>query len=440
MIKRSIYLELILVFFIFYNSKIFSQDLLTLKDAVEISLKNNYSINIAKNEQQISNNNSNIGNAGFLPKLDANGNYTKSISNIKQEYSNGSSIERNGSKSSNLNAGISLNWTIFDGLNMFATLSRLKELRKIGDLNFKSTVESNISDVTSTYFNIVREEQVIDVLKRTIAISNERVKIAKDKLELGSGSKFDLLQAQVDLNDDKSNLLQEELTLSQLKIKLNNYLGRNADEDFSVADTILINRDLNYKDLQELVVNQNSQLKIAEQNKNISELDLKIAQSDWFPTISLNAGYSFSRSEAEAGFFKSNQNGAFNYGVTASLNLFDGLNTSRKIQNAEISIETNELYLKQTENQVNSDLLHTFKEYQNSIELVDLETENLNAAEENVSVALEKLKLGNITPLEFRETQRKMIDAKSKLVAAQYQAKSAETELLRLSGQLVKSE
>ncbi len=440
MIKKLFYLELILVFAIFYNPNIFSQDLLTLKDAVEISLKNNYSINIARNEQQISNNNSNIGNAGFLPTLDANGNYTKSISNIKQEYSSGSSIERNGSKSSNLNAGISLNWTIFDGLNMFASLSRLKELRKIGDLNFKSTVESNISNVTSTYFNIVREEQVIDVLKRTIAISNERVKIAKDKLELGSGSKFDLLQAQVDLNDDKSNLLQEELTLSQLKIKLNNSLGRNADEDFSVADTILINRDLNFKDLQELVVNQNSQLRIAEQNKNISELDLRIAQSDWFPTISLNAGYSFSRSEAEAGFFKSNQSGAFNYGVTASLNLFDGLNTSRKIQNAEISIETNELYFKQTENQVNSDLLHTYKEYENSIQLVDLETENLNAAEENVSVALEKLKLGNITPLEFRETQRKMIDAKSKLVAAQYQAKSAETELLRLSGQLVKSE
>ena len=428
------------VFIIALNHQSYSQETLTLQDAIAITLSNNFSISIARNESKIAENNSTIGNAGFLPTLDASGSYTKSSSNTKQEYFDGRTIDRSGAKSTNINAGINLNWTIFDGLAMFGNINMLKELKRIGKANFKSEVENNIADVTETYYNLIREKQVLDVLRETITISEERVRIAQSKKDVGSGSKFDLRQAQVDLNEDKSNLLKEELTYEQLKVSLNQLMGRDVNTDFGVKDTILVNENLNLDGLKDLSLLRNTDLYIAKRTLNLAEINLNFARSEWFPTISLVGGYNYTNSESQAGFIKSNKNYSLNYGISASFNLFNGLNTSRKIENAEIEIENSKLNYDLVRTGIEANLLNIYKKYLNSLELVNLEEENLTIARESVDIALERLRLGNITPLEFRETQQKLIDAKSRLVSAQYDAKSAETELLRLSGQLIKTE
>lgn len=423
--------------FLTFSIQSFSQEVLTLQGAIEIALSNNYSINIARNESKIADNNSTIGNAGFLPTVDATGTYTKSSNDTKQEYFDGRTIDRTGAKSTNIQGGINLNWTIFDGLQMFANIDMLKEMKKIGEANFKAEVENNLAGVVETYYNLTREKQVLDVLKEAIIISEERVRIAESKKNVGSGSKFDLRQAQVDLNEDRSNQLKEELTYEQLKVSLNQLMGRDVNTDFSVSDTIIVDRNLNLEELKNLTLVGNTDLGIAKKNLNLSEINLRLARSEWFPTISLVGGYNYTNSESAAGFIKSNKNYSLSYGVSAAVNLFNGLNTSRKIENAEIGIENSQFNYDQVKTGIEANLLNTFKKYLSSLRLVELEEENLTIAEESVDIALEKLKLGNITPLEFRETQRKLIDAKSRLVSAQFDAKSAETELLRLSGQLI---
>ncbi len=413
---------------------------MTLEDAVKIALSNNFSINIARNESKIADNNASIGNAGFLPSLDASGTYLKSSNDTKQEYVDGRIINSNGAQSTNITAGLNLNWTIFDGLEMFANIDMLKELNKIGQENFKSEVENNIADITDIYFNLIREKQVLDVLNETIVISEERVRIAESKKDVGSGSKFDLRQAQVDLNEDRSNLLKEELTYEQLKVSLNQLLGRDVSSDFNVGDSINIDMNLNLDQLKSFTLSQSTALEIARKNLTLSDINLRLSRAELYPVISLNGGYNYTNSESEAGFIKSNRNYSLSYGVTASLNLFNGLNTRRKIENAEIGIENSKLNYDQVKTGIEANLLNTYKKYLNSLQLVKLENENLTIAKESVDIALERLKLGNITPLEFRETQRKLIDAKSRLVSAQFDAKSAETELLRISGQLIKTE
>jgi len=427
--------------FLLLTCKAFSQDgeLLTIEQAIEIALQNNYSINIAGNQKEISDNNLSIGNAGFLPTLDADASYSKSISDTKQNFFDGRVIDRTGAKATNMFAGISLNWTIFDGFEMFASLDQLKELKKVGEINFKSQVENNIADILNSYYNIVREIQVIEALKKSVSISEERVKIAESKKEVGSGSKFELLQAQVDLNEDRSSLLHEELILSQAKILVNQLLGRSAEIDFSVIDTIIINDDLAFEDIQSLADENNSELKIAEQNRNIAEIDLALARSELFPEIDVNVGYGYTKLQSQAGFISSNRNNQINYGVTASFNLFNGLNTRLRIENAHVSIESSKLSYEETRNNINASLLNSFKRYQNSLQQVELEKENLKAAEENVGIAFERLRLGNITPFEFREVQTQLFEGKSRLVTAQFEAKSAETELLRLGGKLIES-
>lgn len=432
------FFQTILILFSIFISESFSQQLLSLQDAVKIALENNFSVNIAKNKSIIADNDANIGNAGFLPTLDATGSYSKSQSNTKQEYFDGRTIDRTGAKSTNLSAGISLNWTVFDGFEMFGNLDLLKELNRIGKASYKSEIENNVADVIDNYYNLIREKQVLDVIKETIRISEERVRIAESKKDVGSGSKFDLRQAQVDLNEDRSTLLKEELTYEQLKVMLNQLLGRDVNTDFDVEDTIIVNENLNYDVLKNSALQKNSELFIAERNLELAEINISLARSELYPRISLSGGYNYLNSESGAGFIKSNRNYSLNYGVTASLNLFNGLNTRRKIENALVESDNSRLNYEMIKNSVEANLLNVYKKYLNSIKLIKLEEENLIIAEESVDIALERLKLGNITPLEFRETQRKLIDVKSRLVSAQYEAKTAETELLRLSGLLIR--
>ena len=428
-----------LISFLFVEAT-YAQNILTPDEAVKIALKNNYSIQIAKNRAEITSNNYSYGKANFFPILDAGATYTNTNSNTKQEFFDGRTIDVNGAKSNNLSSNIALNWTIFDGFQMFAAFNKLKELKKAGSIAFKAAVDTSIQAVLSTYYNIVRQQQVLQVVKRNIIISEERVKIAMEKKQVGSGSKFDLLSAQVDLNDDKSSLLLGEQDLSALKIQLNRLLGRRGDESFSVVDTITVDSTLSFERIKADLNAKNSDILLAKQAQSSANLDLSLAKSELYPTISLNMSYNYVKSESQAGFVKSNQNNGINYGVTASFNLFNGLDTRRKIENAKISIENSRYVYKKIEDQVNSDLLNTYKQYKNSLELIQLETENLKVAEENVDIALERLRLGNITPLDFREAQNKVLTTKSNLVAAEYQAKVAEVQLLRIGGRLVKAE
>jgi len=432
------YLNLILpVFFIPCLAN--AQDILSPQDAVAIGLKNNYSINIAKNSRDIAENNASLGNAGVLPTLDATGSASRSVNSTTQKYSNGASVDVTGAVSKNYSAGVNLNWTIFDGLKMFASLDQLKELEKVGESNYKLTVEQNINDILSTYYDIVRQEQVLEATQRSVAISEERLKLMQSKKDVGTASKFDVLRAQVDLNGDKSSLMNQELTLQQAKTKLNQLLGRDVKTEFDVIDTIDVKTDLSYSDLFSITMQKNNQLLLARQNKNVAEAQLRLERGDLFPVISLNLGYNYSRSESGAGFFVSSNTTGITYGVSATLNLFDGLNTRRKIENAEVSIESSELAFKQTQDQVKADFVNTYLKYKNSLQLVKLESENYKAAEENAGIALEKLKVGSITPVDFRQVQLDLMNAKSRLLSAEYDAKTSETDLLQISGQLVKS-
>jgi outer membrane protein len=398
-----------------------AQEVLAPQDAVAIGLKNNYSINIAKNSKEIAENNASLGNAGVLPTLDATGSASKSVSNTSQKYSNGASIDVNGVDSKNYAAGINLNWTIFDGLKMFASL------------------EQNINDVLSTYYDIVRQKQVLESTQRSVSISEERLKITQSQKDVGSASKFDVLRAQVDLNGDKSSLMNQELTLQQAKTKLNQLLGRDVKTEFDVIDTIDVKTNLSYDDLFSVTMQNNNQILLARQNKNVAESQLKLERGDLLPVISLNLGYNYSRSESGAGFFISSNTTGITYGISASLNLFNGLNTKRRIENAEVSIESSELAFKQIQDQIKANFENTFLKYKNSLQLVKLESENYNAAEENADIALEKLKVGSITPVDFRQVQLDLMNAKSRLLSAEYDAKTSETDLLQISGQLVKS-
>jgi outer membrane protein TolC len=418
------------------SANVFAQQTLTVEQAVEIALKNNYDILLAKNEAEIADRNNTAGNAGMLPKVNAtlSDNYT--LNNLNQKFTNGTEINKNNVTGNNLNAGVALNWTLFDGLKMFATKSKLKRLEEIGELNFKDEVQTVVANVMLAYYDVVRAQQQLKAIEEAIKISEERVKLADAKFQIGTSGKTDLLQAKVDLNAQKSAALTQRKTIEQRKSDLNNLLARNAETDFAVTDSIPLNleQELTAEDLD----TKNFRLLAAMKNVEVAKFAQKEVFSQFLPNLSGNVGYAYNRSQSTAGFSLFNQTYGLNAGFALNIPLFNGLNTIRQNKIAAIQIASAQFNVEKARFQTKLNYYKALKDFQNAQQLLKLEEENIQLAGENNQIATERFRLSQSTSIEFREAQKSYIDALTRLVNARYAAKVAETELKRLRGELVK--
>ncbi|HKG07580.1 MAG TPA: TolC family protein, partial [Pedobacter sp.] len=234
--------KLLLLFALFSVTKAgLAQEKLSLQDAITLALKNNYDIKLVNNDVQIARNNTNIGNAGLLPRLDGSFTEGGSRQNTTRTQSSGNQQTLTGVRNTNMSYGVALGWTVFDGLQMFTNYERLKELQKQGEVSAKATILTTISTVINSYYTVLKEQQLVEARDSALDISQLRLRIANNKLDIGRGSKLDVITAQVDYNTDTSAYLQERALLKNAKTSLNQVMARDLNSDFSVNETIDIN-------------------------------------------------------------------------------------------------------------------------------------------------------------------------------------------------------
>lgn len=425
-----------LITFLIMTCALSAQEKLTLENAVKTGLENNFSIKVARSEYIISQNNVTLGNAGILPGVDLTSSINASVSDYRTETQQGVVNERNGASSDNRNAGVELNWTIFDGMNMFISYARLKEFRQAGEIRMRGTIEDNLASIITAYYNIVSIQQNIDAIRYAVTVSEERLKFTEDKYQLGSASKLELMQARVDLNADRAQLLREQIALSNAKASMNQLMGRQPETDFIITDSIIVRAGFDYQQMKDRTLGRNYQLRLADKNVSVAELNLSGFKSLWYPTIGVSAGYNYSESSSDFSTLRLNRSNGFSYGLNLRFNIFEGFNTRRQIENARVDLDISRLEYENEKNRVLSEFERQWSNYENGLDLLKMETENLAVARQSIEVAYEKLKYGGYSPLEFREAQRSYLNAQSRLVSAQFNAKEAEIELSRLSGSL----
>lgn len=418
------------------------QPLLTLNDAIGTALQHNYDILLARNDSASFSLDRSYAYAAFLPRLNGTATKVWNINAQKQELLNGSKRDTSGLKSNNLFAALTLNWTLFDGMRMFATRDRLVELEKLGALNVKGQVVSTVAAVASNYFNIVRQKQQIKAILEQISISEERVKLADKRLAVGLGAKPELLQARLDLNAQKAIHLQQLTLVEQLKQQLNQLMAVDTRSSYDVADSIPINTSLQYAALQSGMAQSNPGLLQALKSIDIAKLSLRERKAELLPTINFNSGFNFNRLENQAVINSFtplfNQNRGFNYGFGVTLPLLNGLTTRRLIGQARLDLQFQQLNYSNLLSQVDVALSNAFKNYEMQKQALSLEEENIGLAKENVSIALERFRQGLTTFIELRVAQISLAEANDRLINARYNTKLSEIELLRLKGDIVR--
>ena len=430
---KSIYIITLLLAFV---SKIQAQELLKLEDAVTIALENNYDIKLAKNELKIDELNNSVGNAGMLPTINALVTDNNSITNTKQTQADGSERTLDGARNMNLTYGVGLDWTVFDGLRMFARKEQLNILQKQGEAELKLAILTKISEVYLNYFDLVQQQQQLAAIDTAIVISQERVTTAQNRFSIGKASKLEVLNAQVDLNTDKSLQLKQLETLKNAKIRLNEILARDVQTDFAVTKEISVDEQLKYDELKSAAESQNPQLQAQMLTKNSAEQQLKQVKAGRYPTVRITSGYNFTRSEASLGFITQSSNRGFAYGFNASMPIFNGNLQNRNERIAKVQLENANVTLEQQKRSLESQLNAAFASYTTNLELTKVEAQNLKIAEQNLDITMAKFKIGTITPIEFRTAQQNFLEAKVRYSNALYLTKIHEITLKELAGSL----
>ena len=412
----------------------------TLKSCLETGLEKNYSIRMVRNQEQISKNNATLGNAGYLPTLDLSAKYSGNIDDTESTArATGEKTETTGVFDQTMNAGLNLNWTLFDGFKIQTTYARLKELEKQGETLTRIAIEDFIAELTAEYYNYIQQQIRLKNFRYAMSLSKERLRIVEERYIVGNFSRLDLQQARVDYNADRAQHMKQQEAVESSRIRLNELMAnQDMAQAITINDSIIdLNTLMSFDELWESTLQNNASLLKTEQGKTLAALDMKAVKSRNYPYLKLNAGYGYTMNKYEISSTSRRENLGMNFGVTMGFNLFDG-NRKREIKNARIAIENAQLQQEDMQQALRADLSNLWQAYQNNISMLKLERENLIAAVENHEIASDRYMLGNLSGIEMREAQKSLLDAEERILAAEYNTKMCEISLLQLSGKITK--
>jgi outer membrane protein len=412
---------------------------LTLDEAIARALQQNFGVKVLQNDVQIATNNAVKGNAGFLPTINLNVAETPSLGFTYQSFAGGTRADVNATNITNtLNANVQLQWTLYDGRRMFLTLDRLKELKNLSEITVKVRSELIIADVMRAYYNVIRQQELYKGIQEQMDLFEERLRIAQTRLEVGKGNQLDVLQAQSDLNVQKTQLTRQKQAIGLAKMTLNQAMTSDLNFDYNINDSFRLSNDFDLKNLINTSFQQNLAVGLLKKQEGILMLTKQEIESLKKPRLTFNSALNFNRNDNTAGLFLVNQNSGLNAGLALTYPLYEGGNIKRQAENAKIGIVSLQVQQKQLEFELSSGLTIAYQNFKNAVEILRGEEENMQIARQSIVIAMERFRLSRSTILELKQIQQTYDNALVRAIAAKFEAKAAEIELMRISGELIK--
>lgn len=430
-----------------YSQQI-TETLLSREQAVELMLENNYGIKIAKNTTQIAENNAGILNSGYLPSLQGTASASYDDTDSTTDFDGApdasgvprANIEINDAETRQYNAGVALNYTLFDGLGRLYNYKRLKEEYSLSKLDARATVENTTLQLMSVYLEISRITENLGVFEQTLEISKKREQRAQYQFEYGQVNKLEVLNARVDINTDSVNVLNTQQQLRNTKRDLNLLLNRDLMAGFEVDTTIVLQNLLVVDSFLEKVSDNNIRLLQSASTLQISDYDIKTSKALLLPTVGLSGSYGWNQTDSPSSAFfpaTTRTSGSLRVGATLTWDIFDGGRSITGLRNAKIAYKNEEFFKKQVEQEVERDIANAKGNYTNALAIYRMQQQNALTNKSNFERTEEQFKLGQVSSIEFRQAQVNLLNAKTIENLAKYDAKLAEYQLLQLAGQLL---
>lgn len=404
---------------------------LTLSNAIDSALKNNFDIQIAKNNTEINKINNTFGVAGGLPSVNITAVDNNSLYNLNQKLSSGIDISKSNVNSSSLNAGLTASMVLFNGFKIIATKGKLNFLLRQSELQLNQQIQNILAAIMVMYYDILRQQSYLNIIQSSIDVSSKKLDIVKERSAVGMANEADLLQAQIDLNIAEQNLKGQQLIIEQQKTNLLQLMSVKQFFSITIHDTILVDETIR-KDTIINYLENNPQYLSAGQQIKINEQIVKELKAQRYPSIRINTGYNFTYNSSSAGFNLFTQNYGPTVGATLQIPIFNGTIYKTQQDVALYNVANARLQKESLLSALKADAINTYQSYESTLQLIKSQQMSYENAGKLVNIVVQRFRLNQATILDVKAAQSSLEDSGYMFVNLQYAAKIAEIELKRL--------
>lgn len=431
MIKTK-YIQIVAFMCCIFTMSMQAQNALSLSQAIEMGLQNNYDLEIIRNDAKVASINNNWGNTGALPTIDF-----KLAGSEDFNYNDNDDY-----RTEVIRPELDVSWVMFDGFSARITKTRYEELENLSKGNTAVLVENTIEDIISSYNNCLVQKELVLVYEKLMKLSEDRYNRELTGKQIGASTTYESLLAKTSWLSDKSTYLKQKVVFENAIRTLNYVLGSENNTMWELS-TELKSDMASYKlsDLTDKLLSSNKTLKNQYINQSLLAKETALAKSNYYPTLSLSAGLSHTNSNL---YYSSNsENDAKNkysdasIGLNLSYTIFNGGQRKRSIQIAKIGEESGFVKLDQMKHSLQNELLQMYSMYDVQKDLLILANEQEDAAKLNLDMAEGKLKNGSIDSFDFRDIQINYLNAAIQRFNALYDIIVSQTGLLRISGGII---
>lgn len=403
-----------------------------LSDAINISLKNNYDIQLLRNNVRINAINNNIGVAGGLPVVTGSVVDRETVTSLNQKYSDATrDVTRNNAAANSASASVDAGYLLYNGMRVRATKKRLAELEAQSEQQLNSQIQNTIAAVMTAYYDIVRQQGYIKTIDQSITVSQQRLQIIEVQKSVGFANNADLFQAQIDLNALEQSKQSQQVVIDQSKTELLRLMNVKLDSTIVVEDSILTDKNLTLDSVMSHL-SANADIQAAQDQVRINELIEKETAAQRYPAINASGGYSYGRTQNAAGFTLLNQSYGPYIGLGIALPIYNGSVYKRQQRVAEINTQNAGLQKQILERDYEATVLKNYTAYASSLVQLEAQQKVYATAQQLLDIVMKRFELKVNTILEVREAQQSFENEGYRLINLAFAAKAAEIELKRL--------
>ncbi|MCB0566322.1 MAG: TolC family protein, partial [Phaeodactylibacter sp.] len=398
------------------------QQELSLSQAIETGLQNNYQIQISEARADISANNNDWAVAGRYPTI----NLTLNSNNSYRDLSNpGSVLRTSNTINTGLTPGVEANWTIFNGHRVRYTKEQLEVQNQLSGGDIKIAVENSIQSIIQAYYNALVQQEQLDVVQEVLVLSRDRVEYQELRKEFGQASTFDILQTQDAYLNDSTNFILQANTFQTAIRNLNLSMGvEELNTSYRLSDTLTYNvPDYQIEDLRQQMQASNNQLQNQFVNRELAALNTKVQEASLLPTVQVRSGLTYdvalSTGEQQFSFEMEPRElprvgaktftGFINF--SASYPIFDAGVRRKRIENAKTEELIAQHNISDLKRNLNNQLSNTLATYNTQKRLVEVTTSLVANARRNLEIAEERFRGGLINSFDYRTIQVSYINA-----------------------------
>jgi outer membrane protein TolC len=410
---------------------------LSLDEAIHRALDSNFGIRTAHLRTEAAATSNSWGAAGALPTLST---FVTGSTSVSDQTENPTSFIQEKFETDGINAGVNFNWTLFNGMGMFTSKSRLDLLESQSEGQAALIIEQTVEAVDRTYHNVLLQTELLSVLAESMSLSRQRLNEIKLSESYGAAGTFDRLQFENAILADSTSWLQQGVAVKSAFRNLNLLMGDSESVLWTLTDKLVSPPDLpSSSDISIAVLLDNTSLQNALLSESISQSGVKQAQAFLYPVLGLNASFSdaFSKFSSEGADLEASGRSVNTSALlTLNFNLLNGGATRRSISLAKIQADIAVLDVENTRYQVSSIANNAYDRYTLGASVHALCIQATRNATTSLEIAESSYKNGVINALDYRSLEVALQRARVNELSALLLWRGAYVEVQRLMGAL----